>query len=167
MNGLDRRSLLIGGAAMLAGATVLPVGAFAAAVASPPPAEMVAAVNALRKRYRVGPLALNDRLQRHAEYQARLMAERDTLSHDLGPGLGLRERSDKFGYHGVIGENVAAGYRTLSDVLDGWMASQGHRRNLLRPNFSEFGLAYATLPRSRKARQHIYWAMEFGGHTID
>lgn len=161
MTAPTRRQFLFAAGLALAPAAIRP-----AAAAAPAQDAMLAAVNDLRKRYRVGPLAHNVRLQEAAENQARMMAQRDTLSHDLGPGLGLRARMNKVGYHGVVGENVAAGYPNLQAVLDGWMKSAGHRRNLLRPAFTEFGLAYVTRPKRGKHGFSIYWAMEFGGHQI-
>jgi uncharacterized protein YkwD len=163
MNRPTRRQFLFLSASVVGALLPTAQPAFAQA---PPRAQMLAAVNGLRSRYHVGPLAYDAFLQDAAERQARLMAERDTLSHDLGPGLDLRARMDAVGYHGVVGENVAAGYPTLATVLDGWMASAGHRRNLLRPAFTEFGLAYASIPKTSGRQFSIYWAMEFGGHQI-
>ncbi len=40
----------------------------------------------------------------------------------------------------TAGENIAAGYPTPSSVMDGWMNSEGHRINILRPEFSRLGV---------------------------
>lgn len=39
------------------------------------------------------------------------------------------------------GENLALGYPDGAAVVDGWMNSQGHRENLLRPSFVSMGVS--------------------------
>lgn len=41
------------------------------------------------------------------------------------------------------GENIAAGYPTAQDVMNGWMNSTGHRENILRSSYSELGVGLA------------------------
>lgn len=38
----------------------------------------------------------------------------------------------------TAGENIAAGYPTAEMVMQGWMNSDGHRANILSPNFHQF-----------------------------
>ncbi len=40
------------------------------------------------------------------------------------------------------GENIAKGQRTPQEVMTAWMNSQGHRENILNPNFKKIGVAY-------------------------
>jgi uncharacterized protein YkwD len=42
-----------------------------------------------------------------------------------------------------IGENVAAGPMTAREVVDGWLKSPGHKRNI-EGNFTHTGIGYAT-----------------------
>lgn len=42
-----------------------------------------------------------------------------------------------------LGENIAYGIPTREAALQGWLASPAHRRNLLMPGFTEYGLAGA------------------------
>ena len=64
---------------------------------------------------------------------------------------------------GNIGENIAAGYRTGSDVFTGWkednenFSGQGHRRNMLGKGFTKIGIAYFDKKGSTYGR---YWVME-------
>lgn len=44
---------------------------------------------------------------------------------------------------GYRGENIAAGYTSADDVMDGWMNSEGHRANILSENFGKLGVGYA------------------------
>jgi uncharacterized protein YkwD len=74
-------------------------------------------------------------VQRFAVRQAKRMARREQMFHQqLGPILeecGLRS----------VGENVAYGYPNgRSVVKDGWMRSDGHRANILNPDFRLMGI---------------------------
>ena len=48
--------------------------------------------------------------------------------------------------HGIsymgAGENIAEGQRTPDEVMNGWMNSQGHRNNILKPEFTSIGVGY-------------------------
>lgn len=90
-----------------------------------------AATNANRKQNGLRALRKNDCLRKFANRQATLMAQREQMFHqELGPVLkscGLN----------TAGENVAYGYRSGTSVVnDGWMNSEGHRANILNPDFT-------------------------------
>ena len=115
-------------------------------------------VNAVRAANGRGPLRYSAALASAAAAQARAMAAKDQLSHTLdGP---LRERVNRVGYVGALGENVASGQKTLEQALDGWLHSPAHRNTLLSPNWAEFGLAVSTAKSGK-----IYWAVIFGGDS--
>lgn len=118
--------------------------------------EILAAINAVRKANGAPAWTYNQRLEDAARAQARLMAQKDTLSHDLG--VTLRQRVTTAGYMGAVGENVAKGYTNLQGAIEGWMNSSGHRSTLLNSKFVEFGLAVA-----RSSSGKMYWAMIAGG----
>ncbi|MFH7818216.1 CAP domain-containing protein [Neobacillus thermocopriae] len=40
------------------------------------------------------------------------------------------------------GENIAQGQRTPQEVVNAWMNSEGHRKNILNPNFTHIGVGY-------------------------
>ena len=132
---------------------------------TPPPQltteRILAAVNGVRKANGRPPLKYNHRLEEAARSQARLMASRDQLSHDLG--VTLRQRVAAAGYDGAVGENVAGGHRTLEQAIQGWLESPSHRDTLLSTKFVEFGLAAAAVPDGRKSRYGVYWAFIAGG----
>lgn len=118
--------------------------------------QIVATVNAVRRANGAGNWRYNPQLEAAARSQARLMASKDTLSHDLG--VTLRQRVSEAGYLLAVGENVAKGYKTLPAAIEGWLASQGHRNTLLSNRFTEFGLAFA-----RTNSGKLYWALIAGG----
>lgn len=41
----------------------------------------------------------------------------------------------------TAGENIAKGQTSASEVVSDWMASEGHRRNILDPNFTMIGVS--------------------------
>jgi hypothetical protein len=69
------------------------------------------------------------------------------------------------GYNGIAGENLSAGRNSIDAVVDGWMNSAGHRRNMLDSRFTEFGLAAAQVPGDRASRYRNYWALILGNPT--
>ncbi|MBH0117870.1 CAP domain-containing protein [Salinibacterium sp. NG253] len=66
---------------------------------------------------------------------AKKMAANNTMSHN--PNYSDQIPS---GWRSA-GENVAQGYRTAQAMHDGWMASQGHRENILGA-FTDIGIAF-------------------------
>jgi uncharacterized protein YkwD len=55
-------------------------------------------------------------------------------------------RTQNAGYRGVSGaENAFCGFVSGEAAVDGWLASEGHRANLLDPNSREIGLGYYQL----------------------
>ncbi len=119
-------------------------------------AGIVSEVNAVRAANGRKALAYSSSLEQAARAQAQAMASKDTLSHTIdGP---LRQRVNRVGYRGALGENVASGQKTLEQALEGWLNSPSHRSTMLSPKFSEFGLSAATAKSGR-----IYWAVIFGG----
>ena len=56
----------------------------------------------------------------------------------------------------VFGENIAKGYSSPESVVAGWMASSGHRENILRTTFSTIGISCFEL------NGRLYWVQLFG-----
>lgn len=62
----------------------------------------------------------------------------------------------KFGItYRYAGENIAMGQRTPEEVVNAWMNSEGHRKNILSPNFTHIGVGYVA--------QGNYWTQQFIG----
>jgi uncharacterized protein YkwD len=156
---LTRRSFLIFGAAGVLSACSTTIPVLPKSASTPETltdAEILTAINAVRAANGAPPWTYSVTLENAARSQARLMAQKNTLSHDLG--VTLRERVTAAGYIGAVGENVAKGYKDLPGAIQGWMESSGHRSTLLNPKFTEFGLAAA-----RTASGKVYWSMIAGG----
>jgi uncharacterized protein YkwD len=111
----------------------------APAPAEVPPAvalaqEIVVLTNAERSKAGLGELAVNDCATSMAVLRTDRLVAEGRFEHDP-----LGEIADGCGI-GTIGENLALGYPTASAVVAGWMASPGHRANLLRPGYTQIGV---------------------------
>ncbi|WP_297107308.1 CAP domain-containing protein [uncultured Devosia sp.] len=160
MSILSRRAVLFLGSASLLSACASTIPPLPAKMSDRPEdltrEQIVSTINAVRRANGAGPWTYNPALETAARAQARLMAGKDTLSHNLGTTL--RQRVTEAGYVLAVGENVAKGYKTLPAAIEGWLGSQGHRNTLLSNRFTEFGLAFA-----RTNSGKLYWALIAGG----
>ncbi len=79
------------------------------------------------------------------------------MTHTGADGSTVAVRVDRTGYEwSILAENVAYGYSDAATVMAGWMASDGHRRNILSPHVDlGVGLAYGADGRA-------YWTQVFG-----
>ncbi|MCG2731279.1 MAG: CAP domain-containing protein [Acetobacterium sp.] len=59
--------------------------------------------------------------------------------------------------YNMAGENIAAGYASPEAVMAGWMNSEGHRANILNPEFKKLGVGYVD---STSGYGH-YWTQMF------
>ena len=123
------------------------------AAAESAPAE---SISGFRLKHGEGSVAMDATLNRIALEQAKAMAARDTLDHDVLGSFSSRIAPAKAGR---AAENIAYGYDSFEKTLDQWIASAGHRKNLLLTKASRVGVASA-----RSATSHrTYWAMEIAG----
>ena len=94
-------------------------------------------VNQERIKAGVKPLKFNNDMYKAAMVRAKECDE--SFSHDRPNGTScftaLKEAGVKYF---SAGENIAMGYRTPADVMNGWMNSEGHRNNILNPDFTDF-----------------------------
>jgi uncharacterized protein YkwD len=83
-------------------------------------------------------------LQALALQQARWLAGKGQLAHTGPQGETLRQRADAAAYsYTRIAENVGQGQRSVTQVLSGWTASEGHCLNLYDPGVTEMALVCA------------------------
>lgn len=124
--------------------------------------EMLNRVNAVRKKARLKPLRLSSVLDRAAQRHAEDMLARGYFDHKSPSGATVRERSRAAGYNwGAIGENIAFGQTSVGEVVETWMGSPGHRKNILSPNFSELGVGLA-LGKGPDGKHQVLWVQNFG-----
>lgn len=104
---------------------------------------LVDLTNQERAKEELRPLKPHPFLMRAARQHAENMARQQILEHDLD-GKTPSDRVKLAGYRfRRLGENVARGPRTAEAAVRGWMSSEGHRENILRPEFTEIGVGVA------------------------
>ncbi len=69
-----------------------------------------------------------------SQYHATDMAQQNYFSHD-GLSESWDQRMNRFGVPGSKGENIAAGQKSVPEVMNSWMNSPGHRENILQAKF--------------------------------
>ena len=108
---------------------------------------------------RAPPLVWDDRLASASLAHSTDMARGQYLEHAGRDGSGPPERATRAGYPWrAVGENIASGQSTPEEVTAGWIASPHHCANLMSPQFSAMGVAYAVSPKGRTA---MYWTQLF------
>ena len=128
-------------------------------LADPVLRRLVDLTNAERRQAGTTPLAVSAQLNLAAGRYADAMATLACFGHECAPVTRLSHRIEASGYgpFSFLGENVAAGQQTPEQVMAAWMASPGHRDNILNAEFVELGVG-----RASGGPYKIYWAQEFG-----
>ncbi|AOP48200.1 CAP domain-containing protein [Streptomyces lydicus] len=126
-----------------------------AAPASGTAARILELVNNERAKAGCSPLTLNAKLTKAAQDHSKDMASHGNMSHTGSDGSDPGARITRAGYHwSAYGENIAYGYSSPESVMKGWMASPGHKRNILDCSFKEIGVGLA--------QPGDYWTQDFG-----
>ena len=126
-------------------------------------ARVLVLTNAERQNAGLPPLALNAQLANAAQSYSQVLAATGCFEHTCGSVPDFGDRDAQAGYTGwsTIGENIAAGYPTPEAVVSGWMASPGHRANILSSRYTEIGIGVV----SGAGKLGTYWTQEFGSRT--
>ena len=103
-------------------------------------ARVIEKTNAQRARHGLRPLRVDFSLLRSARRHAAWMTHSQNLTHT----------------NHAVGENIAMGQSSSSEVLNSWMNSSGHRANILNPDYTRIGVAAYTTPGGT-----IYWCQQF------
>ncbi|MBB6407874.1 CAP domain-containing protein [Mesorhizobium sangaii] len=105
------------------------------------------------------PLVADPQLEQAALQQAGYMARRGRMSHTTGWGKDFASRVKDNRIDGAAAENIAEGRFDQQKLFDIWEHSPGHRRNMLDPRFTRFGLAYVRDGHDGALR---YWSLVLG-----
>ncbi|HHX63482.1 MAG TPA: CAP domain-containing protein [Chloroflexi bacterium] len=133
---------------------------------SPPPSvptfedRVIQLTNQERAKAGLAPLTRSAELSRAAQEHSVDMATGNFVSHIGSDGSNPGDRITRAGYAWyTFGENVAAGYTTPESVVEGWMQSEGHRQNILNPDFKHIGVGHA---HNASSDYKHYWTQVFG-----
>jgi len=132
--------------------------------------EVLRLVNKHRKKRGRQPLAWNDKLAYAARYHAVDMAKDGYFDHATKDRKGkkrhkevcdLFERMDLFVGKSMFSraENIAAGMNSPKEVVDEWMNSRTHRKNILDKEAKYLGVGFIRLEGSP---YETYWVQSFG-----
>ena len=122
-------------------------------------AEVGQYLNAHRKANGLPRLKFDRKVSRSAQNQACDMSVRGYFSHRGQDGSKPKTRLRRTGCKaGRVAENIAVGQKNARDVMQEWMASPGHRKNMLiNPGIDRFGIGIAD---SGNAYSHGYvWVL--------
>ena len=118
-------------------------------------------VNEERKRRRLGPLRPNRALNSAAQTYADRMMREGFYGHVSPRGDTVLERVQASGYDPELtGENLASGQPTAEQAMGNWMASKGHRDNILAPSFQDVGFGVSVLESEGELK--VLWVQCFG-----
>ena len=85
------------------------------------------------------------------------MAVNTHFSHSSLDGRTFSRRISDEGYAwSLVGENIAAGQSTVSGVMSGWLASQGHCANIMKAEFRDVAVSCVQRAGGKDGR---YWTM--------
>ena len=121
--------------------------------AAPTVVDVLHRVNIARMAHGLLPLARHDGLATSAQVWAEHLRDTNTFEH----GAWAERISEHYAHWRTIGENIAGGYTTAQDAVAAWMASEGHRANILNADFEEAGVGYAEGGYYGK-----YYVMDYG-----
>lgn len=110
--------------------------------------EIAAGLNASRRANGQSELRFNRQLGRAAMVHACDMLVNNFFDHRGSDGSSSQRRVQKAGYRDcIVAENLAWGYPQSAQIINGWMNSPGHRRNMLHPRVEEFGIGITQGPK--------------------
>ncbi len=97
---------------------------------------VVCLINDQRTERGLPRLRVNAHLNRSAQGWTNVMVD----DHEFTHGTNFAARIRAAGYDwSAAGENIATGFATPAAVVNAWMASTGHCRNILSPTFAAVG----------------------------
>lgn len=119
--------------------------------------EIAAGLNQSRRANGAAPLRFNRQLGQAAMVHACDMLENNFFDHRGSDGSNSQARVQNAGYRDcIVAENIAWGYPRSEQIVNGWLNSPGHRRNMLHPRVEEFGVGITQGPKGP------YWVLIVG-----
>ncbi|GAB9471938.1 hypothetical protein Gpo141_00009133 [Globisporangium polare] len=122
-------------------------------------AQMLNAVNAERAAVGLAAFCTNTKLQTAAQLHSEDQAKNNFMDHTGSDGSTMDQRVTAQGFVWTgVAENVAAGQVDVTAVVKSWMASPGHKANILG-NYKFFGMGYGY---NAASTYKYYWTQDFG-----
>ncbi|MFJ8832658.1 CAP domain-containing protein [Micromonospora aurantiaca] len=106
--------------------------------------KVVTIVNQERAKAGCKALTVNAKLNLAAQRHSQDQADHRKMDHTGSDGSQPWDRVKAAGYsYRMVGENVAWNYQTPAAVMEGWMNSEGHRKNILNCSYTQIGVGVA------------------------
>ncbi len=123
--------------------------------------EIIALTNENRTKYGINELEKNELLMRAAQQKAENMAELGYFAHTSPTGITPWQWFYGTGYKPLkAGENLALAYSENILIVNSWMNSPSHKKNLLNPAFQEIGIGVAK--GMYKGKEMVFVVQFFG-----
>ncbi|MCC6323248.1 hypothetical protein IT400_00465 [Candidatus Nomurabacteria bacterium] len=105
-------------------------------------AGIISETNNERAKGNLTRLTENPKLNLSAQKKVEDMFAKQYFEHVSPSGVGVSDLGQQVGYeYIIIGENLALGnFKDDKAVLQAWMASPGHRANIMNANYTEIGV---------------------------
>ncbi|WML44140.1 CAP domain-containing protein [Neobacillus sp. PS3-40] len=118
--------------------------------------QVIELTNVERKKNGLPPLKADASLSKVAQTKSNDMETKHYFSH-TSPTYGSPfDMMRDFGVtYRTAGENIAMGQPTAQEVVNAWMNSEGHRKNILSANYTNIGVGYTQAGN--------YWSQMFIG----
>jgi uncharacterized YkwD family protein len=118
--------------------------------------QVVDLTNQERAKNGLPALKVDQELSKVAREKSSDMQRNNYFSH-TSPTYGSPfDMMKQFGItYNAAGENIAKGQRSPEEVVNAWMNSEGHRKNILSTNFTHIGVGYVA--------EGNYWTQQFIG----
>ena len=118
--------------------------------------EVISLVNAEREKAGLKALDADTGATNVAHIRAKEIVQ--SFSHTRPDGRTCFTAASDLGVsYRTAGENIAYGYATPEQVVNGWMNSEGHRKNILSPSFTKIGIG------CYESNGVLYWSQFFIG----
>lgn len=119
--------------------------------------QVVKLVNQERKQRGLQPYQHSNKLANVAQTKAEDMRDNNYFSHQSPTYGSPFEMMKQFNIqYSAAGENIARGQRTAAEVMNSWMNSPGHRKNILSEKYTHIGVGLA-----EKSQGTTYWVQMF------
>lgn len=119
------------------------------------PVAAASMISGYRRNNGLGAVELDPVLMRLAQEQARAMADKNKLDHNVGRDFKTRMSTSGFDARMAV-ENVSAGYHTLAEAFSGWRDSPPHRANMLSKEATRMGIGAVYAPNTK---YRVFWAL--------
>ncbi|OXS78349.1 CAP domain-containing protein [Domibacillus enclensis] len=105
--------------------------------------EVAKLVNEERAKAGLQALQLDTKLSEVARAKSQDMKDNGYFSHQSPTYGSPFDMMKQFGItYNTAGENIAKGQQTPEEVMEAWMNSDGHRKNILSADFTHIGVGY-------------------------